>query len=86
MNLITNAIKYNDKPEKHITIGYEDLEPGKPYVFYVKDNGIGYNPEQIKSNSLGLTIVKTYVYEKLAGKLVIETGNEGTTTSFAFKL
>lgn len=59
---------------------------GKIKVVDVKDNGIGYNPEQIKSNSLGLTIVKTYVYEKLAGKLVIETGNEGTTTSFAFKL
>jgi two-component sensor histidine kinase len=52
----------------------------------VKDNGVGYKPGQIKTNSLGLSIVKSYVYEKLVGKLIIETGSEGTKTSFAFKL
>jgi two-component system, chemotaxis family, sensor kinase Cph1 len=44
-NLITNAIKYNDKEEKYIEIGYK--EPAsktgytEPIVFYVRDNGIG---------------------------------------------
>ncbi len=45
-NLITNAAKYNDKPEKLIEIGMEDthkLPEGDVAhrVFYVKDNGIG---------------------------------------------
>lgn len=43
-NLIVNAIKYNDKKEKHITIGIVDSElrnKRDPFIFYVKDNGIG---------------------------------------------
>jgi signal transduction histidine kinase len=38
-NLITNAIKYNDKPDKKIEIGFQADQ--NPYVFYVRDNGIG---------------------------------------------
>ncbi len=49
-NLITNAIKYNDKPEKIIEIGWKPehatpdgrVERG---VFYVKDDGRGIDPE-----------------------------------------
>lgn len=42
LNLLTNAIKYNDKDEKWIEIGYE-LSEGKDKqpIFYVRDNGIG---------------------------------------------
>lgn len=38
-NLITNAIKYNDKEDRWLEIGY--LIKNKETVFYVKDNGIG---------------------------------------------
>ncbi len=47
-NLITNAIKYNDKPEKWVEVGYQpvtDSEGREQYVFYVRDNGIGI-PEE----------------------------------------
>jgi light-regulated signal transduction histidine kinase (bacteriophytochrome) len=37
-NLVANGIKYNDRPDKHIEVGY--LE-GIPPTFFVKDNGIG---------------------------------------------
>lgn len=41
-NLIANAVKYNDSPEKLVEIGWRDSDvPGGPPVFYVKDNGIG---------------------------------------------
>ena len=44
-NLITNAMKYNDKAQKTIEIGYKNKElsndSDKSLVFYVKDNGIG---------------------------------------------
>jgi signal transduction histidine kinase len=44
INLISNAIKYNDQEIKHIRIGY--LSPNRKaqkqsYIFYVEDNGIG---------------------------------------------
>ncbi|VAX27268.1 Phytochrome, two-component sensor histidine kinase [hydrothermal vent metagenome] len=51
-NLIANAIKYNDKPDKWVEVGCNMIEclpdgnknktnQNQSYVFYVKDNGIG---------------------------------------------
>ena len=43
-NLITNAIKYNNKKEKIVEIGFEKTtksDINSKYIFYVKDNGIG---------------------------------------------
>lgn len=42
-NLITNAIKYNDKPDKiiHIGVTLDHPDHQNKTVFYVKDNGIG---------------------------------------------
>jgi light-regulated signal transduction histidine kinase (bacteriophytochrome) len=47
-NLVTNAIKYNDKPQKWIEIGVVDPPPqalggdaAREHVLYVRDNGIG---------------------------------------------
>jgi PAS domain S-box-containing protein len=49
-NLITNAAKYNDKPDKLIEIGFLDSKANKDgqareRVFFVKDNGLGVAPE-----------------------------------------
>lgn len=49
-NLIVNGVKYNDKPQKIVEIGFLDSETddaGKPVrnVFYVRDNGKGIAPE-----------------------------------------
>ena len=42
-NLISNAVKYNDKPQRWIEVGYLDPVDGADPVstFYVRDNGIG---------------------------------------------
>lgn len=53
-NLMINALKYNDKPEKCVEIGYLNTEEQKergvlrsqqetllPSIFYIRDNGIG---------------------------------------------
>jgi PAS domain S-box-containing protein len=44
-NLITNAVKYNDKAEKSVEIGFREwvdtTEGPERNVFFVKDNGIG---------------------------------------------
>ncbi len=52
VNLLSNALKYNDKPQKHVEVGFigpreDHPRPGCPSgladltIFYVKDNGIG---------------------------------------------
>jgi signal transduction histidine kinase len=51
-NLIVNAIKYNDKPEKRVEIGWLDpVDPGagQPPVLYVRDNGIGIQEKHFES-------------------------------------
>ncbi|MEO0397687.1 MAG: ATP-binding protein, partial [Cyanobacteria bacterium P01_A01_bin.137] len=57
-NLISNAIKYNDKPEQWIEIGClepQDCQTAAPIplkadatVFYVHDNGIGIRPKHLE--------------------------------------
>jgi len=57
-NLLTNAIKYNDKAEKWVEIGFTEsdrMESGKGdpedpllYTFYVRDNGIGIPPQHLE--------------------------------------
>jgi signal transduction histidine kinase len=48
-NLITNAVKYNDKVERLVEIGFletvDTVEGPEKNVFYVKDNGVGIDPE-----------------------------------------
>lgn len=46
VNLCSNAIKYNDKAEKLVELGVcPTTAPGQPFVFFVRDNGIGIAPE-----------------------------------------
>lgn len=47
-NLIGNAIKYNDKPQRWVEIGFianPKTAASGSYTFYVRDNGIGIPPE-----------------------------------------
>jgi len=46
---------------------------------------VGADVNKVRKDSPGLTIVDDYVTEKLAGKLIVNTGKEGTSTSFTFK-
>lgn len=86
-NLISNAIKYNDKPEGHIEIGFTDKD--SVYEFYVKDNGPGISAEdehrifqlfqttEHKSNAdsstgVGLNIIKMLVEEQ-GGKIWVKS-------------
>jgi len=52
-NLISNGIKYNDKPKKWVEIGFtegngENEGQTIPYTFYVRDNGIGIRQEHLE--------------------------------------
>ncbi|RYZ16730.1 MAG: HAMP domain-containing protein, partial [Chitinophagaceae bacterium] len=41
-NLVSNALKYNDKEEPRLAVWHE--EEGDRYIFYVQDNGPGISP------------------------------------------
>lgn len=94
-NLITNAMKYNDKGEKWIEIGEADG------ALYVRDNGIGIPPAKYDTvfqifkrlhgrddysggSGVGLTIVKKIV-ERHNGRIWIESA-ESAGTTFYFTL
>ena len=99
-NLITNAMKYNDKPDKWIEIGFQADQ--NPCVFYVRDNGIGIiekHQEKIfkifqrlhgrdkygGGKGAGLTIVKKII-GRHEGKIWVEsTFGEGTTFYFTLQ-
>jgi signal transduction histidine kinase len=51
LNLVNNAVKYNDKPEKLINIGclgYEDRPIGRFARIFVEDNGPGIPEHELK--------------------------------------
>ncbi|MBE9067205.1 GAF domain-containing protein [Leptolyngbya cf. ectocarpi LEGE 11479] len=55
-NLVSNAIKYNNKAEKWVEISYLDAKdcPNAPVaadatIFYVRDNGIGIRPRHLEA-------------------------------------
>ncbi|WP_339624238.1 ATP-binding protein [uncultured Winogradskyella sp.] len=95
-NLIQNAIKYSNKEKGQIDVGFTDKNDH--FEFYVKDNGIGINPNYFdrifkvftklestsSSSGIGLSIVKKIItYYKGAIWLESEEGI-GTTFYFTF--
>ncbi len=44
-NLLSNALKYNDRPDRWVEVGYIEGKDGAWPTFYVQDNGIGIAAE-----------------------------------------
>lgn len=95
-NLISNGIKYNDKAEIEITVGWKDM--GSQFEFSVGDNGPGISPEfherifvifqtlqardELESTGVGLAIVKKILDEKHSTIRIESALGEGTTFFF----
>jgi PAS domain S-box-containing protein len=95
MNLLTNAVKYNDKSSGRITLTCKAA--GKNYVFVITDNGKGISPEKlnevfelfkknhdesVSSHGVGLFTVKSII-ESRGGKITISS-HEGKGTRVKF--
>jgi light-regulated signal transduction histidine kinase (bacteriophytochrome) len=98
-NLISNALKFNNKPESIIEIGFQNSE-NNYYLFYVRDNGIGierefyekifvifqrlHRREDYEGTGAGLAIVKKII-EMHKGKIWVES-ETGKGSTFYFTL
>lgn len=96
-NLISNAVKYNDKKQSLIEVGVTDK--GNLYEFYIKDNGPGitkkdhnriFNMFEITENEttrdtstgIGLNLLKVLVEEQGGRIWVVSTSGEGSVFYF----
>ena len=93
-NLIGNAFKFTT--EGSVSYGYK--QEGERVVFYVKDTGLGIEPEKLgrvfqrfaklnnfaQGTGLGLSICKTII-ERLGGEIAVSS-DVGTGTTFTFWL
>lgn len=97
INLICNAVKFNDKENKTVEIGF--TEKTNNWEFYVKDNGNGIDEkyfkkiftafnkleDDYKSAGIGLSIVKK-ITDIYFGKVWLESKiNVGSTFYFTIK-
>ncbi len=98
-NLIGNAVKFNDKPAPIVEVGFRSQE-NNSYLFWVRDNGIGIEPEYFdkifvifqrlhsreafEGTGAGLAIVKKII-EIHKGKIWVES-QPGTGSMFCFTL
>jgi light-regulated signal transduction histidine kinase (bacteriophytochrome) len=98
INLLSNAIKYSGNKEKQrIEIGFADR--GRQFVFYVKDNGVGFDEqykeklfkvfqrlhstEEFEGTGVGLALVEKII-SKHGGKVWAEgKNNEGACFYFS---
>jgi signal transduction histidine kinase len=98
-NLIGNAVKFNNKPNPIVEVGFQNSD-NNSYLFYVKDNGIGipkefhdkifvifqrlHRREDYEGSGAGLAIVKKII-EMHKGKIWIES-EEGSGSTFFFTI
>jgi two-component system, chemotaxis family, CheB/CheR fusion protein len=99
VNLIGNAIKFNESERPHVKIGIRDVEDGRA-TFYVQDNGIGIDPqyherifgifqrlhcrEDYEGTGAGLAVVKRVV-DIFGGRIWVES-ELGAGATFLFTL
>ncbi|HXY57480.1 MAG TPA: ATP-binding protein [Methylocystis sp.] len=100
-NLVSNALKYNDKPDKWVEIGFERPLEGATR-FYVRDNGVGIREKHLDhvfrifkrlhardqyggGAGAGLAIVKKIV-ERHRGRIWVESvPGEGSVFRFTLQ-
>ena len=83
--LLQNSFKYAFQNRREglvrIVVSHGDLYS----QIQVADNGNGFSVKDTDGNSLGLSIVRSLIEDKLRGNLEVESGHGGTTATFNFR-
>lgn len=95
-NLISNAIKYNDKEVGLVEVGFEEIP--RFWKFWVKDNGVGVEAryqkkifeifqtlksrDEVEGTGIGLTIVKKIVENAKGDIWIVSEPGKGTEFHF----
>ncbi|RYY95132.1 MAG: HAMP domain-containing protein [Chitinophagaceae bacterium] len=98
-NLVSNAIKYHDKPRGRIRVYHREL--GQQLLFFVEDDGPGIDPayhrkifqifqtlqekESFESTGVGLAIVKKILDARQETVEIRSAEGSGTTITFTWK-
>ncbi|SNS12654.1 Two-component sensor histidine kinase, contains HisKA and HATPase domains [Anaerovirgula multivorans] len=83
--LLQNSLEhgFDGREEGNIQIS---IQKGEVYTqVTVIDNGVGFDTKTVKRKSLGLSIVKSIVRERLYGNLQMNSNEDGTEIRFNFK-
>ncbi len=102
-NLISNAVKFTNKQKKpKISIGYQPDQSSSRVIYYVKDNGVGFDMEhkekvfetfqrlqtqdELQGTGIGLTLSKKII-NRHGGEIWVEAvENEGATFYFDLEM
>lgn len=82
--LVQNCLEYAFPGREQGMIRIQIHRGGFASSVMVEDDGIGFNPRDIKIGSLGLSIVERLVKEKLNGDFSVESSGSGTRIRFDF--
>ena len=83
--LVSNALRHAFTEKSTGTIAISVCQGALIDTIIVSDDGCGFDPAAAREGSLGLSIVRATVQDKLKGKLHIASSSEGTKVSFDFK-
>ncbi|MBQ2094899.1 MAG: sensor histidine kinase [Firmicutes bacterium] len=83
--LVTNALRHGYPEKKSGKVTITVCQGALIHTIIVSDDGCGFDPAKMQEDSLGLSIVRATVQDKLKGKLHIVSSPEGTKVSFDFK-
>ena len=83
--LVTNALRHGYPEKKSGKVTITVCQGAFIHTIIVSDDGCGFDPAKMQEDSLGLSIVRATVQDKLKGKLHIVSSPEGTKVSFDFK-
>lgn len=83
--LLQNSLKHGFDGKETGEINIEIFKGKVCTEITIQDNGVGFEGEDIKNDSLGLRIVKSIIRERLYGNFHINKVEQGTNIKFSFK-
>ena len=84
--LIQNCYDHAFNHRETGTIKINVIENDGYRTISIADNGVGFDASKENGTSLGMSIVKNYVSDKLRGVLDINTSDKGTEVKFSFPI